>query len=77
MGGYGRSRAARAQKLLPSRLRPVATLLEKALQQVHDGALPPGVAQAMASLAGALVRVISSGELEERVRTLEERTGKS
>ena len=71
-GGANTSRVARAKRLLPARLRPVAELLEKALGEVHDGNLDPRVASAMASLAGALVRVVSSGELEERVRQLEE-----
>jgi len=31
----------------------------------------------MASLAGALVRVLTAGELEERVRHLEQRQGES
>ncbi len=72
-GGYGRSRAARACKLLPARLRPVADLLEKALEEVHEGQLDPRVATAMASLAGALVKVFQAGEMEERLRVLEKR----
>ena len=71
-GGSATSRAARAGKLLPARLRPIADLLENALQEVHDGVIEPKQAQAMASVASALVRVITSGELEERLRTLEE-----
>src|SRR5918996_3280264 len=70
-GGRGKSRAARAGKLLPSRLRPVAEMLESALVEVKDGRLKPSQAQAMASLAGALVRVVTSGEMEERLRDLE------
>ena len=72
-GGYGKSRAERARKLLPARLRPIAAILEDALSEVHRGDLNPRQAHAMASLAGALVRVISSGELEERMRVLESR----
>lgn len=72
-GGRGKSRAERAKKLLPARLRPVAAMLEDALREVHRGDLDPGVATAMASLSGALVRVTTAGELEERLRTLEER----
>ena len=64
-GGHGKSRAARAQKLLPARLRPAAERLERALNEVHDGELDPRAATAMPSLAGALVRVITAGELEE------------
>jgi len=70
-GGHGKSRAERAGKLLPARLRPVAAMLEDALAEVHRGELDPKVATAMASLAGALVRVITSGEMEERLRRLE------
>lgn len=73
-GGRNRSRAARSLKMLPERLRPVANLLTKALDEVHDGTLDPRQASAMAALAGALVRVIQAGELEERVRALEAAT---
>jgi len=72
-GGAATSRAARANRLLPARLRPVAVLLEQALVETHDGKLSPRVASAMAAVAGALVRVVTSGEMEERVRSLEER----
>ena len=72
-GGKGTSRASRAMKLAPAALRPVFCRLSDALVQVHEGELDPRVATAMASLAGAMVRVLTSGELEERVRNLEER----
>ena len=70
-GGLGSSQAARADKLLPSRLRPVVAALEAALREVHEGELDPRVGTAMASISGALVRVFSAGELEERLRVLE------
>ena len=73
MGGRATSRAERAGKLLPSRLQPVVTILENALGEVHSGKLDPRAASAMASLAGALVRTITAGELEERLRALEDR----
>ena len=72
-GGRGKSRAERAGKLLPARLRPVADILEKAIGEVHLGALDQRQASAMAALAGAIVRVITAGELEERLRALEAR----
>jgi len=72
-GGRKASRAERAAKLLPSRLHPVVSLLEDALGEVHRGELDPRAASAMASLAGALVRIITAGELEERLRALEGR----
>ena len=58
---------------MPPRLVPVWDLLEAALGQVHRGELDARQAQAMASLAGAMVRVLTAGEVEERVRRLEER----
>ena len=76
-GGHGKSRAERARKLLPARLRPVAAMLEDALGQVFRGELDPRVATAMASLSGALVRVTTAGEIEERLRTLEEKAGQN
>ena len=48
-------------------------MLEAALGEVYRGELDPRQAQAMASLAGAVVRVITAGELEERLRALEAR----
>ncbi len=72
-GGHGKSRAERAGKLLPARLRPVAAMLEAALGEVYRGELDPRQAQAMSSLAGAIVGVITAGELEERLRALESR----
>ena len=72
-GGHTKSRAERAGKLLPARLQPMVSLLEDALGEVHRGELAPRAASAMASLAGALVRTITAGELEERLRALEDR----
>ena len=74
-GGHGKSRAERAAKLLPARLQPMVSLLEDALGEVHRGELDPRAASAMASLAGALVRAMTAGELEERLRALEAHGG--
>jgi hypothetical protein len=73
-GGKNRSSTVRLHNLVPPRLRPVYDKLENALSEVHDGSLSPGQAQAMGSLARAMVAVLTSGELEERVRNLEEKT---
>ncbi len=70
-GGMSSSRAARAGKLLPSRLRPVVDSLERALKEVHEGELDPRAASAMASIAGALIRAFTAGELEERLAAVE------
>lgn len=71
-GGLNSSGPARVRRMLPSRLAPVATRLEKALAEVHTGKLEPPRAQAMASLSRALMAVFTGGELEERLRRLEE-----
>src|SRR5438552_17105731 len=65
-GGRHKSAAARVDKLVPASLRPVLAALMAALGEVHgDGAGPPAIspaqAGAMASLAGAIVRVYQLG----------------
>ncbi len=74
-GGKNSARAARLKRLVPPRLIPVFDRLEKALVEVHDGELESKQATAMAALARAMVAVLTSGELEERVRDLETRIG--
>jgi hypothetical protein len=71
-GGAATSNASRAAKLLPSRLRPVVSILEAALAQTFRGQMEPRVAVALASVAGAIVRCVTAGELDERVRLLEQ-----
>ncbi len=63
-GGENSSHAARLEKLLPSRLGPTFDRLEAAMKEVHEGRLDPRQATAMASLAGAMVKVIKAGEEE-------------
>ena len=74
-GGKNSARAARLRALVPPRLMPVYDRLEKALEEVHGGKLESKQAQAMASLARAMVAVLTSGELEERLRDVESRIG--
>jgi len=74
-GGANSAKVVRLRSLMPPRLIPVFDRLETALQETHDGALDPRAAQAMASIARALVAVLTAGELEERLRKLEERGG--
>ena len=61
-GGKNSSRVARLEKLMPSRLRPVFDRLERAMREVHDGSLDPRQATAIASLAGAMVKVFQAGQ---------------
>ncbi|MFC2017703.1 hypothetical protein ACFLTQ_00155 [Chloroflexota bacterium] len=70
-GGKNSSRAARLRSLVPPRLLSVYDKLEEALEEVHRGKLESKQATAMAALARAMVAVLTSGELEERVRELE------
>jgi len=72
-GGRNSSRQARLDAMLPARLRPVLDSLEKAMSEVYSGELDPRQAQAMSSLARAMVVVLEVSSLEERVRRLEER----
>ena len=70
-GGHRSAKILRLRGLVPPRLTVVYERLEQALTEVHGGELDPKVAQAMASLARAMVNVLTAGELEERVRRLE------
>lgn len=71
LGGKNTSTVARSERMLPPRLRGVFSHVERALLEVYDGTLAPARAQAMASLAGAAVRVLEAGEMEEKVRRME------
>jgi hypothetical protein len=73
--GQGNTRAARAQRMLPPRLRAVFDRLETAMVDVIDGTLSPTRASALAALSSASVRVLVAGELEEEVRRLRSMVG--
>jgi hypothetical protein len=60
-------------KLVPAKLGAVYTRLEAAMEETHRGDLDPKIANALANLARAAAAVLSAGELEQRVRELEER----
>ena len=71
-GGRNRSNAARIRAAVPARLLPVLDQLEGALGDVLSGTLDPRQATAAAAVARALAAVLQAGELEERLRRLEE-----
>jgi uncharacterized small protein (DUF1192 family) len=71
-GGYAKGNAARAQKLVPTMLRPILALLVSGMKQVYEGQLEPQRYTAMAAGASALCRIFSLAELEERIATLEQ-----
>ncbi len=70
-GGQGKARTERAGKLVPSTLRPVLAALLEVLGEVQSGDLAPGQANAVANVAGAIVKVYTSGQLEDRLADLE------
>jgi hypothetical protein len=70
-GGQGRANVVRLRRLVPPRLLAVYDTLESALMETYKGTLDARQASAMASLARAMVAVLQSGEMEERLRTLE------
>jgi hypothetical protein len=74
-GGYHSSKKHRLDAMLPLRLRPVLELLEKALDEVHEGKLKPSEATAIAALAGAIVRTLEAGLFEERLIEMERHFG--
>lgn len=70
-GGRNSAKSVRLRGLVPPRLVSVYDKLEAALSEVHSGELASKQATAMAAIARAMVAVITSGELEERMRKLE------
>ena len=73
LGGRNSSNFARAARLVPPELTDVKGHLLEALAQLHSGELDPRLASAMATMAGAIVRIHQAGELEVRLVELEQR----
>lgn len=74
-GGANSAKIIRLRSLIPPRLLGAYELLEKALGDVLQGSLEPRQAMAAAAVARAMVAVLTAGELEERVRQLEQGEG--
>lgn len=72
-GGHGKSNTARAQKRMPREVRDIVAIVEAAMGGVLQNRIKPSQAHAVASLAGAWVRLHEHGELEQRLAELEER----
>ncbi|MBX5493375.1 MAG: hypothetical protein IRZ14_19665 [Chloroflexi bacterium] len=70
-GGQHTSKAHRFRALLPPRLVPVFERLEQAMESVEQGSISPSQAQALAALARAMVAVLESSELAERLKEIE------
>ncbi len=70
-GGANSATNARVEKLLPSHMRPVLGAVLAAIRDVRAGTITPAQGSAIASLAGAAVKVYQVGLLEERIADLE------
>jgi hypothetical protein len=78
--GFGKSKAARVQKLLPQDLQIMDEVLSSTISAVYCGSMSPSQGSAIAALAGARVRLrevalklAQEVELREKVSALEER----
>ena len=72
-GGENKANARRAAKHIPADMKALASQLMAAISEVYAGELEPKRLTAMASGAGATVRVHEVGELEARLEELERR----
>ncbi len=72
-GGSNRSNASRAKKHMSREVRDIVQIVEAAMGGVLQSKITPPQAQAVASLAGAWVKLHELGEMESRLRDLEER----
>ena len=73
-GGQNKATRARLSRLMPARLVAVYAQLEQALADVLADRLDPKNATAAAAISRAMVAVLTAGEVEERLRKLEERS---
>lgn len=67
-----RGARSRARELVPSRLLPAVDRMEKAMVDVEEGRLAPARGQAMASMMNSLVKAFQAGEVEARLREMEQ-----
>jgi hypothetical protein len=75
-GGRNRSRIARVERLVPTTLRPVLSLLLDVLEETRRGEMDPKVASAVASVAGAIVKVYSSATVEQQIADLQDQVAR-
>lgn len=70
-GGHGRSNTARAAKKLPTDVRDTLNVLLRTLGRLEADEMEPGRAQAIASVARAIVTAHETASLEDRLSALE------
>lgn len=75
-GGQNKARTRRAEKLVPSTLRPVLATLLDVLEETRRGELDPKIAGAVASVAGAIVKVYSSATVEQQIADLQDQVAR-
>jgi len=73
-GGANKATVRRLGKRMPATLRPVLDTLYKALTGLEVGTTDPKTATAMASVAGAIMRLHEGSEVESRLEALEAQT---
>jgi hypothetical protein len=72
-GGTNSSKVERLNRLVASRFGPVSNTLESVLEELKSNKMDPKTAQAIANVSRVLITVLTLGDLEERVRVLEEK----
>ncbi len=72
-GGRNSSNTARARKRMGAELQDIVKMVEAALGGVYKGSLTPQQGSALASLAGAWLRLHEMAEVEGRIEELEAR----
>ena len=75
LGGQNRATVARVTRLVPKDMQGVLQTLLTAFEETYSGAMEPKRATALASLAGAVVRLYEVAELEQRLERLERMNG--
>ncbi len=71
-GGQNKSNARRAAKRMPRELRDIVDIVEAAMGAVLQSKVSPSQGHAVASLAGAWVRLHELGEVQQRLEALEQ-----
>jgi hypothetical protein len=61
---------------VPTTLRPVLTTLLEVLEETRRGELDPKIAGALASVAGAIVKVYASATVEQQIADLQDQVNR-
>ncbi len=72
-GGKNSSRAARIEARTATGVKDISRILESAMGRVYSGTMKPAQGAALASMAGAWIKLREVGEVDERLAELERR----